>query len=107
MLIAISVLPLERSRQKKKLDGPPSCSVIIIGSLPAAKPQSRIITLITAQLCRSLVPRANTPELYCGELRSLNREAFRFYRPLVPETGFEFAAKAWMNASPAGGPGPC
>jgi hypothetical protein len=44
MLTAISVLPLERNHQKKKPDGLPSCSVIIIGTLSAAKPRSRIIT---------------------------------------------------------------
>jgi len=64
MLIAISVLPLERSRQKKKLDGLPSCSVIIIGSLPAAKPRSRIITLIT----RSIVSQHRPAGKYAGAI---------------------------------------
>jgi hypothetical protein len=64
MLIAISVLPLEQSRQNKKVDGLLSCSVIIIGSLPAAKPRSRIITLIT----RSIVSQHRPAGKYAGAI---------------------------------------
>jgi hypothetical protein len=41
--------------------------------------------------------------MWQGQVRSIMRH-FACFAYSVPETGFEFAAKAWMNVCPAGGP---